>query len=187
MTDICSTCCVAPPTQVPSSARPSSVESRRRPRGPSRSGGSSSSVLFGRGVDRLRGSGVWRRARGDAALSPDPVVLGHGWSASVVCARRGAAVSNGVSAQHSCASWYVAGRRRASASLGVGSPKTLGPRGHAQTLQENRKRSRGVPWTASPMMNSGCLLASVLQHAKPVRRQPKNRAKTQPLTGEIAA
>ena len=53
MTDICSTCSAGRPKQVPWSARPSSVESRRRPRGRQRSGGSCFCVL----LLRLAGGG----------------------------------------------------------------------------------------------------------------------------------
>ena len=155
MTDICSTCCVAPPTQVPSSARPSSVESRRRPRGPSRSGGSLlSSVLLGRagGVVRFRGSALRRHAGflltlwGWVTAGPRPLL------------RARAAASRSLQASvrnDSCATCYMAAvcaSPRCETALSyffcARPPRVSAP-------VEDRKRSRGVPWTAPPKMSPG--------------------------------
>ena len=121
MTDICSTCSAGRRARAPSSARPSCAESRRRPRGPSRSGGSSllSSVLFDRAgsVDRFRGSALRRHA------APSPA--GLGWVKAdprllVASASSGAVVRCRRVCSGGCATYYKPGVQYAPSRLGDG-------------------------------------------------------------------
>ena len=101
--------------------------------------------------------------------------LGHGCSAASASSRAARrSCSSGVNAQHSCASWYMClSCRRASASLVGLSQKTEAARSRAKAPGKS-EAVRRRPLDRSAEDESQNLLASVLQDASQLRRQPKN-------------